>query len=393
MDGEISLKGAKWVTYLMFLGKERNTSEVVEVLVKNKIVKNKDVVYLYINDLEKMGFIETVKVLPEPGPPKIRRVKDLSPIFSVASYFRIWKIKYGRDERQFTDEEKQKFESLFERISPFLDYFPEYFSWAAKVLRKSIRNIEFYETLGIFFEFCQQLIEICWFIKSDLANDEEILKKFLKREITIKEDKNPLVVATLHLTHDPYRYIYDSLFIKKKASFSDIEALGAFSTYGHKDIYIKGSFLQNLYLNRIALRNPLGADAFYQELETIETMLWRDKIREVNVRPLYLAIWDKAREEEREIREKIEQEIKKLRRTSEKWSFQEEVKIIREADSYKEEEVKRILRDIIKTTDLNITEDELERALLELEVYQRLKDYFESRYYNILLKLKESKKK
>lgn len=348
----------------MFLFRNVNQIEVEKTLRKNNIVKNENVVRVYVNQLQKEGFLTKGKILRgSPGPQKKRRVKTLTPIFDTIDLYRVWKISAGKDERQLTNKEKEQLKFLFKNITHFLDYFPRYFSWGIKTLgKRSVRNVKWRETLKLFLQFCEKLVEVCWEIKHyELQLNED----YLKRHRIIGDEENDALRAFEHLSEDPYRYIYDA-YNRKKITNQHISALASFSQKGYKDIYLKGTLLQELYLLSIALVDPFFASAFFHNIEDIEAILWEDKLRPINVMALDRAISDIARQESM----KITKMVTKMMEGS---------------------NVDQALRKVIKTANLDMTEEELKRALISLRVCQALERYIDSHRKDFELKLKDGK--
>ena len=385
------LNGARGITYLMFL-KKAETSDVVKLLNEEGII-SEDPIYQYINKLERQGLIETVHVLPKPGPPKIREVKTLDPIFDTTSFYRIWKISAEKDERQLTNNERGQLRLLLENIACFLDYFPEYFSWGVKALRKrSVRNMEWHDTLQIFFLFCERLIEVCWEIEYYKL---QLNDRYPKRHSIIEDEKiNPFIIALEHLFEAPHRYVYDA-YKRRTITDEHISALANLSQKGHKDIYLEGTLLQELHLIRIALRDPLSAAHFLRNIEEIEAIFWEDRLRQVNVRALNEAIRNKVMEESHRItRMMIEkmQRVDKVKELAKKIAMYEAAEQFqREARSFEESDVNQALRMIIKIANMDMNEDELRKVLVNFNVCQALQMYLDSFYRNSYIKLKDGK--
>lgn len=246
------LSGSKGIVYLMFVGREANTAKVVKTLVEGHIVKDPNSIYGSINHLKKSGFIKTVRVLSEPGPPKIRTA-NLQPIFDTVSFYRAWKM-IPEDNQQLTNDEKKKMTSLFESMAPLLDYFPKYLSLSVEVSRKKIRSLHWIETLGVFYEFCLRTVEACWSIR-EFNMDLKFLSSMLKRQ------KHRIT----NLLFEPYRYIYDVLQ-RNEVTMETISTLASFSVNGDKDIY-SDTFVRELHLTCISLKNPLAAYAEYNRIK------------------------------------------------------------------------------------------------------------------------------
>lgn len=237
----------------MFLGEERNQAKVAKVLYKNGIVRNQHTVRGCINILKTKEFLTEGKKMKYPGPQKSRTVKTLEPIFETVSFYRVWKM-FPTDKRQLIDKEKNKMARLFKNIAPLLDYFPKYLSLASEILRRKIRKLAWAETLSVFYEFCLRIVEVSWSIRESNM-DLKFLPSMLRRQKHRFAD----------LAIEPYRYLYDALQ-KGKVTRKNISALASFSINGDKDIY-RNTFLRELHLTRISLKNPLEAYAEYSRIE------------------------------------------------------------------------------------------------------------------------------
>ena len=388
------LSGSKGIVYLMFAGRGAKTSDVVKIIHDNGIVQDFNSIYGSINKLEKNkpSLVYTVKVLEKPGPPKIRTA-NLQPIFDTVSFYRIWKISAGKDERQLTEKEKAQLKSLFKSVACFLEYFPEYFSWGIKALRKrSVRNVEWHDTLHIFFQFCEKLIEVCWEIKH---HKFQLNSHYLKWHSVIeREEIHPYFLALEHLSKDPYIYVYNA-YKQKKITDQHVLALANLSQKGHKDIYLNGTLLQELHFTSLALRDPISASQFLYNIEEIEETLWEDRLREINVRALDWAIHNKAREESQRITQmmiKKMQEVINVKELAKKIAMHEAAEQFRrEAYSFEESDVNQALRMIIKIVNMDMTEEELRRVLVNLNVRRALQMYLDKLDRDSYIKLKDGK--
>lgn len=386
-----ALVGAKGITYLMFLCRTVNQAEVARVLCKNGIVKNSNVVRVYANKLEGAKFLTKGKPLRGlPGPQKKRRVRTLEPIFHTASFHRVWKISARKDGRQLTKDEKARLRVLFKFVACFLDFFPAYFSWGVKALRKSLRNMEWRDTLQIFFEFCERLVEVCWEIKHyKLQLNASYPKKY---SVTEDEEIDPFIIALDYLAKAPHRYVYNA-YKRKTITDEHISALASLSQKGHKDIYSEGTILQQLHLVQIALRDPFSAMNFLHYIEDIGAILWEDRIKGISIRALNEAIRRKANEERyrisQMITERLQKEIK-IKDLAKRIAMHEAThQFRREARSFEESDVNQALRIIIEIADWDITEEELRRVLVNVNVCQALEMYLDSLYKRSYVKLKD----
>lgn len=346
------LRGAKGISYLMYVGREVNTANVVDLLYQNRIVKNRDVVYGYTNDLEKIKLIKTTKVLPQPGPPKIRTAR-LEPIFHTVSFYRSWKT-IPTDKRTLSKEEKQRIALLFKNMAPLLDCFPQYLSLSLNVSKKIVRNLRWTETLSIFLEFCFRIVENCWSI--------------YEHNLNLKEPPHSLQSKTRvfqDLAMAPQVYIYDA-YQKGQVTTQTISGLANFSINGHKDIY-RDTFLRELYLMFISLRNPLDAYVHVMHTEDMASAIAEGLLDGISVLALNQAIFDKAGKE-----------YGKIKKESEKVADHKvRDETLHKLVQHKEEDVEKALEGIIQRFNLAMSTDELMRALVNVELRKLLRSHVE----------------
>jgi len=329
----------------MFLGRQKKQSEVAKVLHKNGIVKDSNVVRTYANDLEKKGYLTKGKPLPLPGPPKLSKVKTLTPIFNTMSYYRSWKM-FPQDERQLLREERKKLTKFFKTVSPFLDYFPQHLSRLIKVGGKGIRGLTWNETLSVFLDFCVRVTEACWSInKLPLINGELPFPKE--------------AFASMPLPN-PYEYVQDG-YRQNKITATDISNLAKFSINGPNDIYMD-TFLREVYLMSISIKNPIEVLIHLQNVETVMETLFQNKLRDlgIGVRALFHAILKRSQEEGDKMIIEL-QKIANHRVRDRLWK-----------EKSREGDVDKTLENIIKKLNLTMTKEELMEALVNLEVCELL---------------------
>jgi hypothetical protein len=343
-----ALLGAKGITYLLYVGREVNTVDVVNLLVESKIIRNKDVAYVYTNELEKGRFIRTTKTLPSPGPPKIR-VAKLEPILQTIEFYRRWQF-YLEDERQLTLEKKQRIIAFFQNVSSLRRYFPHYLhlhlSFPNEEKPKLVKMLEWTETLSIFIEFCLRILETCWQINEHSG---------LKGDQKISELLGDIGSA-------PFGYIYDA-HKKGKLTAEAIAEIARFSFNGHKDIY-RESFLRELYYSFISLRNPLAAGSLVQRSEEMLSSLLEGQLEDISVGSLYRAINDRAMKEFQQ----IEREMKA--RFADHEARDEALQKLLKC---KPEDVPKALDAMIKKFRLGTSREGLMKALVDVELARLLK--------------------
>jgi DNA-binding PadR family transcriptional regulator len=318
------------------------------------------------------------------SPSEVGKEENLDSVLEMLSRYRVWK----QDKRQFTDEEKERYRSLYNRIACFLPYFADYYSWKIK----TYRNIGLEEPLSAFFSFCIDLILVCWSVR-DFFDDEAILLEYFEQKMTIQTDeKNPWLEVVEHLNKDPYRCVYDA-YTKKNVKPSDIVTLGSFSKHGYRDIYFRESFLQELYLLELSLRNPLEAYFFQDNIETLRKMILEDKIQPVSVKALFEAITNKAKEESTRI---VTLKLRKQKQMHEKYQDRPleeyEAKVRKEQKQQKrcdKRDAEEALKQIIEVSDLDVTEDKLKEVLINYKICERLRNYIDRNCGKIDLKLKD----
>ena len=345
------LSGSRGIVYLMFVGREANTSDVVKIIHDNGIVQDYNSIYGSINQLEKNGFVHTVRVLPKPGPPKIRTA-NLQPIFHTATFYRVWKM-IPEDDQRLIDHEKKKMAWFFESVAPLLDYFPKYLSLSAEILRKKIRSLHWIETLGVFYQFCLLIVETCWDVYEHNLN--------FKVSPTPKSDEEKL----LDLASAPYRYVYEA-YQTGKITVETISTLANFSVNGHKDVY-GDTFLRELYLTSISLRNPLEAYAHFNYTEDVTKAVIEGRLENVSLLALRNAIFDRATKEHREFERQLE-EIADHKVRDE---------TLQKSLGYEEKNVEKALEGLIQRFNLNMSKDELMKALVNLELCRLLRSRIE----------------
>ena len=285
------LLGAKGITYLMYVGREANTVNVVNFLFEAGIIKNKDVAYAYTSQLENgHHLIKTVRTLPRPGPPKIRTAK-LQPIFETIEFYRMWKL-YPEDTRQLSLEEKQKLALFFQSVSSLWEYFPHYLQSHLGFPKKQklVKMLEWTETLSIFIEFCYRITETCWEVNKWLPYG-------------LEQDSQRIAETLRDIGSAPFGYIYDAHKTGKLTN-QTIREIADFSLQGEKDKY-RDSFLRELYWTFISLRNPLEAGSLARQNEEMLSAILEGQLEEIPVGSLYRAIQDKALAEFEQIENEV----------------------------------------------------------------------------------------
>ena len=346
-----ALVGAKGITYLMYVGREVNTAYVAKILHQNKLIKNKNVAYSYSNNLEGMGLIKTVRVKVAPGPPKIRTA-NLELIFDMVSFYRVWKMLY-ENHRKLTDQEKLKLTSLFKGIVPLLDYFLQYLSLWLKFHKAKVRRLHLNETLSVFFEFSRSLVEACWQICEHNMDLEKLEIKHVAKE------------GVWDLFDASFQYIGEA-YKKGKVNVETISTLARFSVNGSKDVY-RDTFLRELYLTSISLRNPLTAFEHFIHTEDIEEAMLEHKLERINVLPLFRAVINKACSETRRIRRELEKIADHKVRDEMRKKFYK----------YDEKAVDKALEDIIEKLSLAMSKEDLMTALVNMELCRLLRSKIE----------------
>ena len=356
------LVGAKGITYLMFLCRKVNQADVGKVLCKNKIVKNQNVVRVHVNKLAKKKLLTKGKRLHLPGPPKIRRVRTLQPIFHTVSFYRVWKM-FPEDRRRLAHEEKVKMTMLFKRIAPLLDYFPRYLHlWCAQN-KKKVRTLTWQQTLSVFYQFCLWIVEACWD-----ACEHNLDFKVLP---TLKPQEK-----LLDLGSAPYRYVYEA-HQTGKITIETISTLANFSVNGRKDIYTD-TFLRELYLTSISLRNPLEAYAHFNYTEDVAKATIEGRLENIRLLALRNAIFDKATREQRQ----LESHLKEIA------DHKVRDETLQKFLGYEEKDVEKVLEGLIEKFNLDISKKELMRALVNLELCRLLRSHIEQLKPTLYLKKK-----
>lgn len=347
------LVGAKGITYLMFLCRTANQADIGKILCENDVVKNQNVVRVLVNDLEKEKLLTKGKPVPKlPGPQKTRRTRSLQPIFRTVSIYRVWKI-FPKDERRLKPEEKVKMRMFFKTIGPLLDYFPRYLYLWCKQNKKKVRTLTWNDTLSVFYQFCLLIVETCWDVYEHILNFEVFP--------ALKSDEEKL----LDLASTPYRCVYEA-YRTGKITIETVAILANFSVNGHKDIYVD-TFLRELYLTFIGLRNPLEAYAHFIQTQDMEEAILEHKLEGINVLALCNAIFAKSTKELRQ----IERELKKIA------DHKVRDETLQKFLGYEEKDLEKALEGIIQKFNLGMSKEKLMKALLNRELIRLLRGRIE----------------
>jgi len=149
-----TLRGAKGLVFLMYLGREVITNDVASILCDKEVVENKEVVYQYSKKLEKMGLLKVAKEDRHArGRPRFLTA-DRDALLSYIS-----RCSMG----ELLDKDEKCLSSALTSTAKVLDYYPEYLK--ASLNGQSIRSLRWNKILSNFLFFFLEFVRECWLLR------------------------------------------------------------------------------------------------------------------------------------------------------------------------------------------------------------------------------------
>lgn len=243
-DADSLLPGAKGIVYLMFLGRNKRTSEVAKLLEERKIVKDRDSVYGCVNRLQKDDVIRIIEVGEGPGPPKIKTADPKCIRNSIKKYM------FWTEPPRYAPWEEiwNKFEILLSNLTMVMDDFPKFLSIVSEINKDRVADLEWRDTLNIFLHFCDRFLRVCWNIRmrgrptSFPHYDSELRKISLESRLKGRSADEKLAISKINEINHliMYEFINDS-------SLTDDQICTVGNLIeGPDDVFKEGSFLQRI---------------------------------------------------------------------------------------------------------------------------------------------------
>lgn len=241
------LVATKGIVYLMFVGRKAKAYDVARQLTAAKTVGRNAVVYQYVNQLQRKGYIKNLGKKTGRGSPKMRTA-GLEAVFDTIGVSRrlVDGLVFSTEDYSLRPSQKKDLESLFKKVGALMDFFPEYLNLRLGAGSRTVRKLSWIETLHHFLHFCIEVIDAC---NTKVKTPHVAGENHAKMSRRFRSVRRKVLMAN----------IVQGAVETKKISESSLVALSEMTIAGYREIYTKGTFLYSLYVMALGLTNPEAA--------------------------------------------------------------------------------------------------------------------------------------